>query len=206
MDALDDFPRRQFFWGLSNGIVVLAMAAAIWFGIAAAFAPRVWAIPVAVLGGASAVALLFGAARVRRKAAGFGFADLERAEGSRRDEIRKIRVGFLWTTVAETLAATIAAGLAMYCRRPDLLWPAIGLVVSLHFIPLAWIFHVRAYYATAVAGSAICLAALLTPAAVLGAGPRTVCLGLAMGMCVSATGGFAALRADRMVAAPANPR
>ena len=206
MDTLEDSRRRQFFWGLSNGIVVLAMAAAIWFGIAAAFAPRVWIVPLTALSGASAAALLFGAVRVRRKAAGFGFADLERAEGSRREENRKIGVGFLWTTVAETLAAATAAGLAMSFHRPDLLWPGIGLAVSLHFIPLAWIFHVRVYYATAVVGSAICLAALLTPAAALGAGPRTVCLGLAMGLCVSATGGWAALRADRMVAAWADPR
>jgi hypothetical protein len=201
MDVLDDSRRRQFFWGLSNGIVVLALATAFWFGIAAAFAPRAWIVPVTVLSGVSTLALLYGAVRVRRKAGGFGIADLKRAEGSRREEIRGMRVCFLWAAVAETLAVSIGVGLAMHYHRQDQVWPAIGLGVSLHFAPLAWVFRVRVYYATALVGSAICLAALLTPAAVLGADARTVFLGLAMGICVSGTAGFAVLRADRMAAA-----
>jgi len=200
MEIPDD-SRRQFYWGLSQGIAVLALATAFWFGIAAAFSSRAWKVPVTVLSGGSTVALLFGAARVRRKAAGFGIADLGRAEGRRREATRRIRVGFIRTTVGETLGALIAAGLAMSNHRPDLLWPGIGLVVSLHFAPLAWMFRVPVYYATAVVGSAICLAALLAPAEALNAGSRTVLLGLAMGTCVSASAVCAVLRADPMAEA-----
>ena len=38
----------------------------------------------------------------------------------------------------------------------------IGLIVSLHFAPLARLFHVRVYYSTALAGTVFSLAGLLT--------------------------------------------
>jgi uncharacterized membrane protein len=40
-----------------------------------------------------------------------------------------------------------------------MIWQSIGMVVSLHLIPLARIFHVRAYYLMAGAGSIISLVA-----------------------------------------------
>ncbi len=40
------------------------------------------------------------------------------------------------------------------------MWPSIGLITSLHFAPLARVFHVRTYYVTALAGGVISLAGL----------------------------------------------
>jgi hypothetical protein len=67
----------------------------------------------------------------------------------------------------------------------NLIWPWIGLVVSLHLIPLASLFHVRLYYVTAFAGTVISVVAftgLLSPY-------QVACLGcgLAAVMWLSAT-------------------
>ena len=40
-----------------------------------------------------------------------------------------------------------------------MIWPSIGLIVSVHFAPLARLFHVRAYYTTALAGTIVSLLA-----------------------------------------------
>jgi hypothetical protein len=40
-----------------------------------------------------------------------------------------------------------------------MIWPSISLIVSLHFAPLARLFHVRIHYGTAFAGTVISLAA-----------------------------------------------
>lgn len=199
MNTQHDLRHRQFFWGLSNGVIVLTLATAYWFGLAAASGSSAWMLPIAVLIGVSLPALLFGAIRVRRKAGGFGIADLKRAEGTHREEIRRIRAGFRWTTLAQTAMVSTAVGLAMHYQRQDLVWPGIALAVSLHFIPLGWLFHMRAYYVTALGGSAISLGALLAPAALLDAPARAVYLGLGMGASVSITAVYAVLRADRLV-------
>ena len=177
----------------------MTLATAYWFGLAAASGSSAWMLPIAVLIGVSLPALLFGAIRVRRKAGGFGIADLKRAEGTHREEIRRIRAGFRWTTLAQTAMVSTAVGLAMHYQRQDLVWPGIALAVSLHFIPLGWLFHMRAYYVTALGGSAISLGALLAPAALLDAPARAVYLGLGMGASVSITAVYAVLRADRLV-------
>lgn len=73
----------------------------------------------------------------------------------------------LWAWVWINLAQTAAVGLGVLCcvrkKRLDLIWPVIGLVVSLHFAPPGHIFHVRPYYVTAMAGSAVSLAAFIQP-------------------------------------------
>jgi hypothetical protein len=198
MKTEDDSRHRQFFWGLSNGIIVLALATVFWFGIVAAFGGRPWMLPMALSIVVLTPALLFGAIRVRRSAKGFGMADLKRAQGPGRDEIQRIRVCFRWATLVQALVISLVVGLAMHYHREDLVWPGIGLGVSLHFLPLAWAFHVRIYYATAIAGGAISLAALLAPSASLDATTRIVFLGLGMGICMSATALYAALRANRL--------
>ena len=49
----------------------------------------------------------------------------------------------------------LAVWLCIHEDSPQLIWPAIALVVSLHLIPLAKILHVRPYYVTAIAGSVV---------------------------------------------------
>jgi hypothetical protein len=57
-----------------------------------------------------------------------------------------------------------------------LIWPAVGVAVSLHFAPLGRLFDVSAYYSTAAAGTLVSMTALVAP---LGAS-RLVWLGAAM--------------------------
>ena len=59
-----------------------------------------------------------------------------------------------------------------------MIWPSIGLLVSLHFVPLGKIFHVRVYYGTGGAGSLLSLATFAS-----GMGPNAVPF-LAAGMAV----------------------
>ena len=47
------------------------------------------------------------------------------------------------------LIAMAAAGLA-HVRSFRLIPPAVALIVGLHFLPLAWFFRMRVYYATGV--------------------------------------------------------
>jgi MFS family permease len=152
----------QVLWGLSNGVLVFAIAGAFWFGMAlgpVAFAIGVvpWLAVLAVmLGGAAA--LVRAALRLRRRS-GFRTSDLRRTD----PETRRIITGF---RIVGLLEATLVAAAVLLCRRfgrLDLVWPAIGVAVSLHFLPLARLLNVPAYYVTALAGALVSLAALVGP-------------------------------------------
>ena len=54
-------------------------------------------------------------------------------------------------TAGEIVGCALVAGLAYGLHHPELVAPGIGLVVGLHFIPLARFFHVPAYFGTAAA-------------------------------------------------------
>jgi len=145
---------RQFFWGLSNGALVLTIGGFFWFGIAMSATPSTQPFVLVLV--IAAVALGLGARRLRRKATGFSRAELDRQEPA----TRRILVGMRWTGIAQGVAAAIAVSLCVWLNRRDLIWPAVGLVVALHFLPLARVFNVRAYYATGLAGTVVSLAAL----------------------------------------------
>jgi hypothetical protein len=83
---------------------------------------------------------------------------------------------------------TALIGFAVWvCVRADseqLIWPAIALVISLHLIPLAKIFHVRAYFVTAAAGSIV---SIITITGLAGAyAVESLAAGMALVMWVSA--------------------
>jgi hypothetical protein len=67
---------------------------------------------------------------------------------------------FGWVVLIQTVLIGAAVWWCVRASARDLIWPAIGLIVSAHFAPLAHLFHVRAYYATAFAGIVISLSAL----------------------------------------------
>ncbi len=84
-------------------------------------------------------------------------------------------------------------------ERPDLTWPGIALAVSLHFFLLAITFRLLPYFALAVSGSAVALAVILTPQAVLSPPLRLQVLGISMGATVWITAAYAILNAGRLV-------
>jgi hypothetical protein len=170
--------REQFMWGLSNGVAILSVSAAFWFGLAAyTLGPGVLLIaaaPILVLAGL----LIWQGRRLRRLAPGFSRASLRNApKGS---SIRRIGIGFNVVGTMQTLSIGLVGFTCWKLNRADLVWPLIGLVISLHFLPLGWIFNVRPYYVLGVLGTAVALASLLG----FTASTRTVVVGLGLGLLI----------------------
>ncbi len=170
-------------WGLSNGIIVLSASAAFWLGLAA------WTLgPNVLLVTATPILLLCGlfiwrGYRLRRKAPGFSRASLRNApKGS---SIRRIGAGFNIVGTAQTLSIGLVGFICWKLQRFDLIWPLIGLVISLHFLPLGWIFGVRPYYVIGTLGTVIALTSLLG----FNGSARTVAVGIGLGLVI---GGCAA--------------
>ena len=166
-------------WGLSNGVVVLAISAAFWIGLAAwtlgATVLPIAVVPILVLGGL----LIWQGLRVRRLAPGFSRASLRNApKGS---SIRRIGIGFNVVGTMQTLSIGVVGFTCWKLNRTDLVWPLIGLVISLHFLPLGWIFKVRPYYVLGVLGTGVSVISLLGFAA----STRTVVVGLGLGLLIS---------------------
>lgn len=190
---------RQFMWGLSNGVFVLAIAGAYWFSMAASVAESIptwtWALTeLAILAGVVLVA--WGGARVRRSAAGFSLRDLEHASPAARARARRIQVGFLGLSLLEGGLVGLSFFLCDHFHRDDLRWAGLALAVSLHFLPLARLVRVRPYYWTAAAGTFLSLAALVVPRTALTEEVRTIVVGLGMGTVVWITAAYVTLRAD----------
>jgi hypothetical protein len=165
-------------WGLSNGVAILAVSAAFWIGLAAwTLGPRVLLIaaaPILALAGL----LIWRGRRLRRLAPGFSRASLRNApKGS---SIHRIGVGFNVVGTVQTLSIGLVGFICWKLNRTDLLWPLIGLVISLHFVPLGWIFSLRPYYVLGVLGTAIALSALLG----FTASTRTIAVGLGLGLVI----------------------
>lgn len=63
----------------------------------------------------------------------------------------------MWSSIGEGVGLFVAANLVMNLHRPDLLLPAMALVVGLHFLPIAYAAPFRPFY---VLGGALILAAI----------------------------------------------
>jgi MFS family permease len=155
---------RQFFWGLANGIIVLAIAGVFWFGMAlgpyAAEAGWLLCTVVTLITYGSCGAIIWAAFRLRHK---FGFkrSELRQSNDLQRMINRKIMISFRWIGIVQTLLVILAVFFCLYLEHKEFIWPLIGLIVSAHFVPLARVFHVRPYYYIGIAGSVISLLALL---------------------------------------------
>ena len=170
---------RQFLWGLSNGVMVFAVAGAFWLGLGIGMAgPHVgWQVSASstVIQVGVLATLLRAAVKLKRRSR-FLAAELRQSDGGRTPETKRILIGLCRTVAGQTVLIALAVWICVRADAQQLIWPAMALVVSLHLVPLARIFHVRAYYATAAAGSLVSLAAL-------GIGTGTyavVCLAVAM--------------------------
>ena len=113
-------------------------------------------------GGAKALcAVIFGAAIRLRRRSRFSSGAVGRGERVSRETNRAARA-FVWVVVAQLALLAPTVWWCVHTGAKDRLWPSIGLIVSLHFAPLARLFHVRAYYSTAIAGTVISLVGLFT--------------------------------------------
>jgi len=174
---------RQWIWGLSNGVLVLALSGFVWVsvGLGVGFFPAVATRgltslfpPLAIVNLVLFVLLVVAGIRLRRKAGGYRFADLPRND----PDTHRIAQGFKCVLLAEAVFIAMVGFLCFQFQRGDLAWPWIGFVLGVHFLPLAWLFRVRVYYATGLASSVIALLAI----AVLEEPPRMLVLGYGMGL------------------------
>jgi hypothetical protein len=149
---------RQFRWGLSGGISVLAIAGFFWYGVSIGVTTTRWGwwawILSTTLQFGITTGFLWSAARIRRRS-GFVPHDVFRGDEQQKKITRRILRIFGWIVLAQTLLVGAAVWLCVRTGTRDLMWPSIGLIVSIHFAPLGRLFHVRAYYATALIGAAI---------------------------------------------------
>ena len=185
---------RQFMWGLSNGVLVLALAGGFWLGIIGSIVHR-----PDILGSVGIIGLLLllvGFVWLRRKSAGFRLAEMKNGTEEQRSSLQQIRRGLRWAMLIETLLCAVAVGSVEYLQRPDLIWPALGIAVSLHFLPLGRLFRVRRYYFTGIVGTVVCLVAMIAFKAPANA------LFAAAGMCLNMWGTAAWLlaRSDQIAA------
>jgi len=179
----------QFMWGLSNGVLVLAMAGAFWFGLAAFNGG--FQVGPAILIAVGAIAVAAGSVWLRRKAGGFRFSHLKQGNEAQRLASRRILIGLRWTTLLETLLVGSAFGICKGIGRQDLVWPAVGVAVSLHFAPMGYLFRLPLYYITAALGCVVSLIALTQSA------PASVwVVGAGVGGVLWATAAFAILKSE----------
>jgi hypothetical protein len=190
---------RQWTWGLSNGVLVLALSGFVWasLGLGVGFRPAAatWDLdalfpPLAILNMTMFAVLLWSGVRLRRKARGFRLADVPRND----PETRRISQKLKWVMAAEAVLIALAGYLTSAFQRGDLAWSWIALVLGIHFVPLAWLFGVRVYYVTGVASSAV---ALIAPA-VLDEPLRMLVLGYGMAVVAWGSCAYLAWNADRI--------
>ena len=190
---------RQSIWGYSNGIVVFALSAYFWLSVGLGLGVRPVApaasrtlIPIlAVINLAVFLGLLVTALRLRRKARGFRLSEARNGDMATQRETAEIIRGLRWVYLFEAAALALAGVLcAVYARSP---WPWIGLVLGLHFIPLASVLRVPFYVITGLIGTALSIYALL-----METGPvQTVVVGYGMGTTAVITAVYLAVTAER---------
>lgn len=110
--------------------------------------------PILIAAGATAV----GGLRIGWKARPLRDPDVQGLETA---SVREVTIWFRVISTLQTVFIILAAVLCSWLERPDLVWPLIGLVVSLHFIPLGRLFRVRPYYATGILGTVVSAVAIL---------------------------------------------
>jgi len=181
---------RQAVWGFSNGVLVLGVGGAFWFSLALGqgFGPMASAgVRPFLIGIAAVMCLGFGlilraGVQIRHKAPGFRLAEARRGDQNQRLVTQRISRGFFLVGAGQLGAVALAVLLSSRFERRDLILPVIGLMVGVHFIPLAALLGVRLYYWTGALSSAVAVVALIAfdgPAqsAVLGAGIGAVLWG-----------------------------
>ncbi len=139
--------------GHAMGIIVCAVMGFTWGGTALGALSVVVAVPLLAVGAACAAVLLAGARRVRHAAI------VSPVPSSPKPDLSQGRHHFNLVVAGEVAAIIVAVGLLGRSDHADWIPATICLVVGLHLIPLARLFRLPLYYATA---AALCLVAATT--------------------------------------------
>jgi hypothetical protein len=168
--------REQYAWGLSNGVTVLTIAGVFWLSLAAwttGIGILVITLPLALL---VAGILIRANRRLRRRFPGFSPRSLR--EAPKGSLTRRIIVGFYVVTAAQWISIVLVGAICSALHRPDLIWPLVGLIISLHLLPLGRLFGVRAYYVLGIMGTVITVFSILE----LTDGLRLITVGFGLGV------------------------
>jgi hypothetical protein len=161
------------------GLLVLVMFAAAWASLGLR------------LSGA-ATGLIFLPIAISAALLAWGWRDVGMV-GSRGPHVGRV-VG-RWSAV-EVIAILVATSVVQYLHRDDLIFPAVVIIVGLHFFPLARGIPARLYYAT---GAGLVLAGIV--ALLLPAGERANMVCLSAALILWATALAMVLRARQLAAA-----
>ena len=188
---------RQIRWGLSGGASVLAIAGFFWFGVsfgvvATKWGWWLWGLSTAVQFGVTG--RIFWAAVQLRRRSGFAPGDVRQGDQRPREATQRILRQFGWVVLAQAILIGAAVWWCVRSGAKDLIWPSIGLIVSLHFVPIARIFHVRAYYFTALAGAGVSFFGFAGLTDI----HRLLCFGGAMAAAMWLSGWYIVRRADEI--------
>lgn len=145
--------RREELRGRSAGIIVGAVMGLTWAGSALLTLSPIVAVPVLVASVAIFAVLMTGARRLRRAAIVMPASTRARASA------RKLRRRFTLVIAGECAAIAAAGNILARSGHSQWIPAVICAAVGLHFVPLARLFSVQLYYATAVA---LCLVAAST--------------------------------------------
>lgn len=185
--------REQYAWGLANGVVVLTISGVFWLSLAAwttGFGVLLITLPLALLVGG---VLIRANLRLRRRFPGFSPRSLR--EAPKGSLTRRIIVSFYVVTAAQWISIVLVGGICSALQRQDLIWPLIGLVISLHFLPLGRLFDVRAYYLLGIVGTVITVFSILA----LTNGLRLITVGFGLGALMIGGAGYLIANAESLV-------
>lgn len=156
-------PGREELEGRSAGVAVCAVMGLVWAASALGGLRSLVAVPLLLAGVATMAVLLAGSRRLRQAAgkqaaSPSGPADLGPADLGPID-LRKVRRRFTLVVVGELAAIAVAINVLTRSGHPLWIPAVICAVVGLHFVPLARLFEVEVYDATA---AAMCVVATAT--------------------------------------------
>ncbi|MGI8777357.1 MAG: hypothetical protein ACR2LJ_08215 [Acidimicrobiales bacterium] len=143
------------FRGRSTGVIVGAVMGVVWAGSTLGALDLAVTVPVLVAGAAVCAALMAGARRMRRAAAALP-ATLSAAV-----DLGRVRSRFGLVVAGEFAAIAVAVNVLGRSGHPRWIPAVICAVVGLHFVPLARLFKVRVYDATAVALCGVAAATMI---------------------------------------------
>jgi len=189
--------REQYAWGLSNGVTVLTISGVFWLSIAAwtkGFGILLITLPLALLVGG---VLIWANVRLRRRFPGFSPRSLR--EAPRGSLTRRIIVSFYAVAAAQWISIVLVGGICSALHRPDLIWPLVGLTISLHFLPLGRLFGVRVYYLLGIVGTVITVFSIVE----LTDGFRLITVGFGLGALMIGGAAYLIANAESLVSAGA---
>ncbi len=131
--------------GRATGVVVGAVMGVVWAGSTLGALDLAVAVPVLVAGVAVCAVLMTGARRLRSAATALP------ASVPSGVDLGKVRSRFALVVAGESAAIAVAINVLVRSGHPQWIPAAICAAVGLHFVPLARLFRVRVFDATAVA-------------------------------------------------------